>query len=495
MQSAFRVAILFSFLLIGVSCVTDKTYNRAVLDVMSSWKALNEKTLEGLGTRFFRATKKQGFLAAQLATRQIGMIVEKESYETGFLLATSTAPTPLTMDEWKVVQDADTRAVRAILGKHSVIMGWFYTLEPASKDLLANVFVTEKDEGIEVSIGIRLRSTKKTSDKIARLEAPPTAVPIGLRKFWAVFEKELIAAIGDESSPRSEPISSRGEPTFLPAKPVSSATEPVSPPKYLSSAGRVRSDSSAVAVIIGNKNYGHNVPPVSYAHNDADAMRDYIFSNLGVNKENIIDLRDASLDDMEGVFGNDRTHKGTLWRWVRPGESNVYLFYSGHGVPGLKDGRKYLLPVDADSDSAEIMGYPIELLYRNLGQLQASSVTAFLDTCFSGAGPLVSASGTRVAPKETPLHPFTVVTATQSDQVASWDENAELSLFTKHLLDALRGAADSPRYGSKDGKITLGEIKEYLDREMTYAARRQYGREQHASISGNPEKVIATINK
>jgi len=124
--------------------------------------------------------------------------------------------------------------------------------------------------------------------------------------------------------------------------------------------------------------------------------------------------------------------------------------------------------------------------------MEAKSVTIFLDACFSGSETLTSASGTRVGPKKKPSDPFTIVAAAQSDQVASWDKDAELSLFTKHLLYALQGAADSPRYGTKDGKITLGEIKKYLDREMTYDARRHFGREQHASVSGNPEKVIAT---
>ena len=46
--------------------------------------------------------------------------------------------------------------------------------------------------------------------------------------------------------------------------------------------------------------------------------------------------------------------------------------------------RGYLLPVDADPDSAEINGYPIDLLYANLGKLDAAkSVRVFLDACFS----------------------------------------------------------------------------------------------------------------
>ena len=68
----------------------------------------------------------------------------------------------------------------------------------------------------------------------------------------------------------------------------------------------------------------------------------------------------------------------------RPG-SDVVVFYSGHGVPGLKDRRGYLLPVDANPNTAEINGYPIDVLYANLSQLEeAKSVQVYLDACFSG---------------------------------------------------------------------------------------------------------------
>ena len=44
------------------------------------------------------------------------------------------------------------------------------------------------------------------------------------------------------------------------------------------------------------------------------------------------------------------------------------MFYSGHGVPGLKDGRGYLLPSDAHPNTAEVNGYPLNLRYENLGK-------------------------------------------------------------------------------------------------------------------------------
>ena len=58
-------------------------------------------------------------------------------------------------------------------------------------------------------------------------------------------------------------------------------------------------------------------------------------------------------------------------------------------------------------------------------------------------------------------------------------------------LEALDGAADARRYGNGDGEVTASEVKAYLDREMTYAAQRQFGREQNATFGGDLTTVLA----
>jgi len=488
MRYAPRIVIVFLLSLAVTACVTDNSYNRALLKLEGTWKEKNDRILESDGRRFYKATKQQGFMAAQLTASRLGMVVEEQSYETGFMLVTATAPVPLTMSEWALVQESDTKEMRSILSGQLGLMGKWATLDPSNKDVLANVFVTEKGEEIEVSVGLRLRAKTRTSSKKIRLQPPPTAVRLGVSKFWTAFEKELGSIVEKYSTTGAGAVASLSA-----QKPASKSKGAIAPAKLTAR------NPDAVAVIIGNKKYGQRLPPVEFAHNDAEAMKVFVVEILGISEGNVIDLRDVTLADMEGVFGNSRTYKGTLWRWVRPRESDVFVFYSGHGVPGLNDGRQYLLPVNGDPDKAEISGYPVELLYSNLNKLEARSVTVFLDACFSGEssqGSLVrNASGIRVTPREMPEVPLTVVSASRRDQVASWDKEAQHGLFTKYLLEALSGAADSKRYGNSDSRITLSEIKVYLDREMTYAARRQFGRDQQATVIGDPEKVIVILNR
>jgi hypothetical protein len=252
------------------------------------------------------------------------------------------------------------------------------------------------------------------------------------------------------------------------------------------------------AVIIGNKNYKGRTPTVSYAHNDADAMKRFVLDRLGYREGNVIDLRDATRNEIATMFGNKETHRGRLFNIIRAGKSDVMVYYSGHGVPGLGNRRPYLLPVDGDPNLAEITGYPVDVLYANLAKLPARSITVYLDACFSGEsekGMLISAtSGISVTPKIPKSKSWmTVITAAQGDQFASWDEKAKHGLFTKHLLEALNGKADTEDFGNSDGKVSLAEVKSYLDDEMTYQARFVWNRQQKASVRGQDDTVLASV--
>ena len=251
-----------------------------------------------------------------------------------------------------------------------------------------------------------------------------------------------------------------------------------------------------VAVVIGNQSYAlERVPEAAYAHRDADAFRRYVLDVLGFNPDNVLDLRDATRVDMESVFGTERNHQGTLWRYLHPHQgSDVVVYYSGHGAPGPRDGRAYLLPVDADPDTAERGGYMLDNLYANLTKLEeATSVRVFIESSFSGdsdAGMLVQANAPTAVPTSPPEAAdggLTVLTAASGDEVAWWDKETGHGLFTHHLLAALYGAGDS----NGDGEVTAAEVKTYLDNTMTLAARRTFGRQQNAGLHGPPEAVLA----
>ncbi len=254
-----------------------------------------------------------------------------------------------------------------------------------------------------------------------------------------------------------------------------------------------------IAVVIGNRAYRNpRIPSVEYARRDADSIGRYLKDVLRFREDDVIDLRDAGQAEMEAALGNARSVRGKLWQLVKPGRSEVVVYYSGHGAPGLTDHKGYLMPSDADPEKPEINGYPIETLLQNLSKLEARSVIVYLDACFSGDTPkgslLRSASPITVAATEAEAPSgVTMLAAGRADQIASWDDKARHGLFTEHLLDALYGKADRPPYGNADGRVTGKEAKAYLDDVMTYAARREFGRAQNASLIGDEEVAMSYL--
>lgn len=253
-----------------------------------------------------------------------------------------------------------------------------------------------------------------------------------------------------------------------------------------------------VALIIGNGDYEHrDVPDVKYAHRDAEAFKRYVLDVLGFDPKNVIDLRDATRRQMNDALGTRRDARSDVWAHLHPkGGSEVVVFYSGHGVPGTKDKRGYLLPVDADPKAAEEDGYPIDLLYTNLAKLtEARSVRVYLDACFSGGsagGGLIRDASPVYVSAELPQGTggkVTSLSAATGKQIASWDGEARHGLFTHHLLDALYGKGDA----DKDGKVTAREAKGYLDDWMTRAARRKHRRIQEASLLGGGAVVLGKV--
>jgi hypothetical protein len=233
-----------------------------------------------------------------------------------------------------------------------------------------------------------------------------------------------------------------------------------------------------IAVIVGNADYakqGKDIPNVKPAYADATAFKRYAMQAPGVREGNIIDLRDATGRHMVRVFGSATNHRGQLYDWVRPGRSKVHVYYAGHGAPGGAEGGVYLVSSDADGNQIELNGYPLEVLYRNLGALPAQPVKVVLEACFSGAsqdGAVISnASPVFLKPKLAAVPPnVTVIAAGAANQMASWEEDGSHGLFTKYFLKAMGGEADAKPYGDGDGDgtVQLTELDAYLKDTLTY---------------------------
>ncbi|MBA7597389.1 MAG: hypothetical protein GH143_04025 [Calditrichaeota bacterium] len=239
----------------------------------------------------------------------------------------------------------------------------------------------------------------------------------------------------------------------------------------------------AVGVVIGITEYAHqDVPRVDFARRDAHLMRDYLVQAMGYREENII----MAVDQEATKAAFNRIFEGQLANYIKPGLSDVFVYYAGHGAPDVDNANAYFVPHDADPSYAAQTGYSLERFYRQLNELEARSVTVVVDACFSGgseAGMLIQQASPIFISVENPaanLKNGVVLTSSSGDQISSWYREKGHGLFTYFFLKGIRGEAD----GDRDGKVTSDEVFGYIMENVPYLARRLFNREQTPQLLG-----------
>lgn len=252
-------------------------------------------------------------------------------------------------------------------------------------------------------------------------------------------------------------------------------------------------NSDAVAVVIGNRDYENpDVPPVDFALQDAASVKKYLIQSYGFDEENIIFLPNATQADFNGIFGKAGDHKARLFNLVKPDQSDVFIFYSGHGAPDIQTEEAYFVPVDCDPSLVRFNGYAIKTFYENLSKIQYKSLTVVIDACFSGSsdrGTLIpQASLVRIKSGNNVLKDpkAMVFTSASGTEIASWYPEQSHSLFTYYFLKGLQGEANTDR----DRTLTLEEMRAYISENVPYMARRMKNRVQTPEIYGQNQKIV-----
>jgi hypothetical protein len=249
---------------------------------------------------------------------------------------------------------------------------------------------------------------------------------------------------------------------------------------------RARPATNAVAIIIGIQDY-RRVPKAEFANNDARLFYDYAVRGLGVKPENIKLLLDQEADDV-GILG-------AIQNWLplkaRKGQTDVYVFYSGHGLPSDDGASLYLLPHGVDRQFLDRTAIKQSELVSALQAANPKSVTLFMDACYSGqirTGEtlLASARPIVIAPRASSFPSnFTVLTASAPDQLASSSPDLKHGVFSYYLMKGMEGEADQ----NKDGSITVQEMQSYLKDSVGRKAM-ALNRTQQPQVVGDQSRVL-----
>jgi hypothetical protein len=232
-------------------------------------------------------------------------------------------------------------------------------------------------------------------------------------------------------------------------------------------------------LIIGIEDY-NRLPKVEYARKDALIVRDYFIRILGIPEENIISLidQDATKARIEGYLKNYMPKNIGK-------DANLYVYFAGHGMPGVRKGEPYLVPYDADTRFIEQTGYKLISFYQDLHKIKVKRVYVFLDSCFSGmasraAQLLIKGSRPALVHVENfrmPSNSIISLNATSTGQVSNAYHEKEHGLFTYYLMRALKGEADA----NDDGWSSVKEVYAYVRNHVRRQSRRMQA-EQIPSI-------------
>ena len=242
----------------------------------------------------------------------------------------------------------------------------------------------------------------------------------------------------------------------------------------------------AVAIIIGVQGY-KRLAKADFADKDASKFAEYAHRALSIPKEKIRLLTESDADQAALL----KTFRNWLPLNVNKGKTEVFVFYSGHGLPSNDGKSLYLLPHGVDQDLLDETAIDQKKIIAAIQSTQPKSVMMFIDSCYSGQ----SRNGTQLLVGAKPItlknsdisYPleFTVFTASAADQISSSSPELQHGIFSFYLMKGMEGNADMDR----DGKITFGEMQKYLLENVQRQAM-ILNRKQEPQFIGDANKIF-----
>ena len=253
-------------------------------------------------------------------------------------------------------------------------------------------------------------------------------------------------------------------------------------------------DPNAVAVVIGISEYlDPDVPCVEHARQDAAMIRQYLINVLGYDEKNILP---RNPDQLITAATLKTIIRQQLPGFIKPGVSDVFIYYSGHGAPSTTTQKAFFVPADCNPNYVnDDNGYQLNTFYDDLSKLSCKNLTVVIDACFSGLS-----GGGMIVKNASPLfvnveHPLLgkdnamIFSASKSDQVSNWYPEKRHGLFTYFFLKGLQGAADL----NQDGIVTVNEMEQYLvddNSSVPYFSRREFQRPQTPQVIGKEKERV-----
>jgi uncharacterized caspase-like protein len=259
---------------------------------------------------------------------------------------------------------------------------------------------------------------------------------------------------------------------------VVSAT-PSGPPRFAQQWG----------LVIGVGNYQDpGISDLTYTEADAQAFYDFLTGTQGggLQKDHVRFLlnEEATTAAVKAAF-----------RWLigqAGAEDLVVIYFAGHGgtgedvtvPPDEADGvDEYLITYDAQKTDLFSTAVRDDEMADWLASFRCDNVVVILDSCFAaGATRSLEQTGTRAGPGNRVFNDLVgsgrlFLAASQEDEFSYEDAALGHGIFTYYLLrglGAMEGVTTPEADADQDGRVTVEELRVYLEREVTRAKPQQH---------------------
>jgi len=174
---------------------------------------------------------------------------------------------------------------------------------------------------------------------------------------------------------------------------------------------------------------------------------------------------------------NQSLNKLNLIIKTTKGNSEIFFYYAGHGLPDEQTKDAYIIPVDVNGSNPN-EGVKLNDIYKKLTEYPSKRITVFLDACFSGGARnqnLNLTRGVKIKPKEALLNGNIIIFSSSTGEQSSNSYNEKNhGLFTYFLLKKIK---------ESKGNINYNDLFEYLSEKVPLQSILVNNKEQNPQIS------------
>jgi len=173
---------------------TPQQIGEALSELNKAFQREYERILDERGSRSDVAPRATAFAALEVALRRLGMIVESRDPDAGQLTVAAPAPRPLSLDEWRRVEQDDGPMMMRILCPKLGEYCRKVRFSPDDYVIVINATVLgTAGNSSRITLTTRMREIVERPGVPRREYPPPTGVHMALDKIWTEYERERAA--------------------------------------------------------------------------------------------------------------------------------------------------------------------------------------------------------------------------------------------------------------------------------------------------------------